>query len=486
LAEYKPINTKNVDTPKVSVTSATDRLGVDKIGKLLWEFSVPAVIGMLVNAIYNIVDRIYLGHLGGEAGNLAIGAIGVIMPIMLTIAALSILIGVGANSLFSIRMGEGRSDEVERIMGHAFVLLFLIPAIGIAGCFIFFKPLLIHVLKVTPEMYPYSAAYLRIILYGAIFAAMSPGITNFIRSDGHPKTSMLVQVVGAVANIILDPIFIFGFDMGVAGAAWATIISQFLSLVFVMGYFNSKYTRLRFRPRYMRLTARLTGEIIAIGFAPFIMQFAMSLVGVFQNAQIIRYGGNDALTCMTIVFSFNTMVFMPMQGIGQGMQPILGYNYGAKKFRRVRRCFNLALLACTAFLTLGWLLTHLVPDLCFRMFSPDTGKLRELGVRTLRICTLMFPVISMQIMGGQFFQSIGKPVQGTVIALSRQFLYFLPMLYGLPVLWQRLGWSPVEGIFWSFPFSDVLSVITALTFITWQFRKWKKEDLFTGTQGNLN
>jgi putative MATE family efflux protein len=398
------------------------------------------------------------------------------MPVMMIIQAVSMLVGVGANSLFSIRLGENRSDEVEKIMGNAFTLLFLLPAVFIAACLFFVEPILRDIMKASDDVYPYAESYLRIILYGSIFAAMSPGLTHFIRSDGHPKTSMLVQLVGAVTNIILDPIFIFTFNLGVAGAAWATIISQFISFIFVIGYFSSKWTRLRFRIKYMKLNAKLTGSILAIGFAPFIMQFAMSLVGVLQNTVILRYGGDEALTAMTIFFSVLTIFIMPLQGIGQGAQPIIGYNYGAKQYGRVKKCFKLAFLACTALLTAGFIVTELAPGFCFSLLSKDTGRLRELGILTIRICACMFPIIGFQMMGGQFFQAIGKPVEGSILSLSRQILFFIPALLFLPVLFGAIGLPQVYGVYWAFPVSDVFSATLAGIFIYREFRKLKRAE----------
>ena len=448
---------------------STDRIGIDPIGKLLLDFSIPAIIGMLVNAVYNIVDRIYIGQ---SIGAIGIAGIGVVMPLMMMIQALSMLVGIGANSLFAIRMGEGKSHEVEKIMGNAFALLFLIPAFGIVACIVFMEPVLRGIMKVSDQIYPYAETYLRIILYGAIFSAMSPGLTHFIRSDGHPKTSMLVQIAGAVSNIILDPIFIFVFDMGVAGAAWATIISQFISLVLVLGYFSSKWTRLRFRPGNMKLEMKLTGRILAIGFAPFIMQFSMSLVGILQNTVIIKYGGDEALAAMTIFFSLLIVVIMPLHGIGTGAQPIIGYNYGAKKYDRVKRCYKLALLACICLLTAGFLVTQLFPGFCFSLFSKDTGSLRELGMLTFRICTSMFPIIGIQMMGGQFFQAIGKPVQGGILSLSRQILFFIPSLLFLPVLFGSVGLPQIYGVYWAFPISDIFSAIISGFFVRREFKHW--------------
>ena len=457
---------------------ATDRIGTDSIGRLLLDFSIPAIIGMLVNAVYNVVDRIYLGQ---GVDPLAIAGVGIVMPVMMIIQAVSMLVGIGANSLFSIRLGERRSDEVEKIMGHAFVLLFLLPAVCITVCMIFMEPILRDMMKVSDQIYPYAHSYLRIILYGSIFAAMSPGLTHFIRSDGHPKTSMLVQIVGAATNIILDPIFIFTFDLGVAGAAYATIISQFVSFVFVMGYFSSKWTRLRFRMRYMRLNVKLTGSILAIGFAPFIMQFSMSLVGVLQNSVILQYGGDEAFTAMTIFFSVLTVIFMPLMGIGQGAQPIIGYNYGAKQYDRVKKCFKYSFFACTCLLTVGFLIAQIAPGFCFSLFSKDHGSLRELGMLTIRICTSAFPIVAMQMMGGQLFQAIGKPVQGAILSLSRQILFFIPLLLSLPVLFGAMGLHPIYGVYWTFPVSDILSATLSGIFIYREFRKWRKNSLLTET-----
>ncbi|MDR2941599.1 MAG: MATE family efflux transporter [Treponema sp.] len=451
---------------------ATDRIGTEPIGRLLLRFSIPAIIGMFVNAIYNIVDRIYLGQ---GVDPLAIAGVGMVMPIMMIIQAFSMLVGIGANSLFSIRLGEGRSDEVEKIMGHAFALLFLLPAVCITISLIFTEPILRNIMKVSGPIFPYAYSYLRIILYGAIFAAMSPGLTHFIRSDGHPKTSMVVQIVGAVTNIILDPIFIFTFNLGVAGAAWATIISQFVSFVFVMGYFSSKWTRLRFRVKFMKLDARLTIGICAIGFAPFVMQFAMSLVGILQNAVILKYGGDEALTAMTIFFSALIALIMPLMGIGQGAQPIIGYNYGAKQYKRVKKCFKYSFLACTCVLSAGFIVTQLAPGFCFSLFSKDTGHLRELGMLTMRICTCALPFIAMQMMGGQFFQAIGKPVQSTILSLSRQILFFIPSLLFLPLLFDKIGFPPIYGVYWTFPVSDVFATILSGIFVFREFKNWKKQ-----------
>jgi Na+-driven multidrug efflux pump len=229
----------------------------------------------------------------------------------------------------------------------------------------------------------------------------------------------------------------------------------------------------------MKLDGRLVGSILAIGFAPFIMQFAMSLVGILQNATILKYGGDEALTAMTILFSVLTVVIMPLMGIGQGAQPIIGYNYGAKQYDRVKKCFKLAVLACTGVLSAGFIVTQFAPGFCFSLFSKDTGSLRELGILTIRICTSMFPFIAFQMMGGQFFQAIGKPVQASILSLSRQILFFIPSILFLPVLFGAMGLHPVFGVYCVFPLSDFCSSIISGIFVFREFRKWKTEKLET-------
>jgi putative MATE family efflux protein len=414
----------------------TDRIGTEKIGKLLFDFSIPAIIGMLVNAVYNIVDRIYVGQ---GVDPLGIAGITIAMPLMMILMASSMLIGIGANSLFSIRLGEGRRDEVEKIMGHALALLFLIPAIVIVILMIFMDTVLIDVLGASEAVFPYAKTYLRIILYGGIFSAMGPGINHFIRSDGHPRTSMFTQILGAVINIILDPIFIFGFGWGIAGAAWATIISQFISFLWVIFYFNSRYTKLRFRIQDMKLTRNLSLKIMAIGFAPFAMQLAVGLVNILLNRSLFFYGGDVAVSAMGIVYSILVMVFMPLQGLNQGAQPIIGYNYGAKKYGRVKKTYKLAVVFSTLFVSLGFILIQLFPGFFIAVFRNEQGELMDLGIRVLRICTLFMPALGFQIITSNFFQAIGKPLQGTILSLSRQILLFIPLLLILPRFFGILG-----------------------------------------------
>ena len=445
--------------------NSADRIGTEKIGKLLVSFSVPAIIGMLVNAIYNIVDRIYVG-LGVDP--LGIAAITLVMPLLMLIQSSSMLIGVGANSLFAIKLGEGKRNEVESIMGNAFMLLLVIPGTVVLLSAIFMDPIMTNLLGVSKDVYPFAKTYLGICLIGGLPFAMGPGLNHFIRSDGHPRTSMLTQLIGAVINIILDPIFIFGFRMGIAGAAWATILSQYISFAWVLFYFNSRHTQLRLRAKEMPLKPRVVFRILSIGFTPCVMSIAMSLIQVFMNNSLLKYGGDIAVAAMGIAFSLLVICFMPLQGIGQGSQPIIGYNLGAKKYDRLMQCYKMALTAGTLFLTAGWIVVHLFPHVLIRIFTREEGELLELGVYALKTVTIMFPIIGLQILTTTYFQAVGKPLQSTIIGMSRQLLFYLPMLFFLPKFFG------LKGVFWSLPASDVLSVTFCAFFMAAEWRKLKK------------
>ena len=443
----------------------TKRLGTEKIGKLLFEFSVPAIIAMIVNSIYNVVDRIYVGQ---GVSDLGIAAITVVMPLMMTIMGTSILVGVGSNALFSIWLGENRRHEVEKIMSHALTLLILIPGVVAVASFVFLDEIILHLLGASETVFPLAKEYLQIILYGSVINAIGFGISNFIRSDGHPKTAMFSQIVGAVANIILDPIFIFGFKWGITGAAWATIISQAISFLWVIGYFNSKFTALRFRLRDMRLEFGLSMKILALGLAPFAMHLAMSLIGVFQNRALNSYGGDMAVSSMGIVYSVMGIFFMPLLGLQQGSQPIIGFNYGARKYDRVRKVYKLSVISGTLFITGCFILIQVFPSLFISLFTGDRGELMDMGVHCLRVSTLFFPLISFQMLSANYFQAIGKPIQGTVLSLSRQILLYLPLLMVLPTMFG------LNGVFAATPVADSGSALITLLFMVFELKRLKR------------
>lgn len=446
------------------ITRATDRLGTDNIKGLLLSFSIPAIIGMLVLALYNITDRIFVGHGVGPEG---IAAIAVTMPVVMTFMAASMLIGIGANALFSIKLGEGNREIIDKIMGHAFLYLFLVPLIAILPCIIFLKPLLVFI-GTGETIMPYAESYLRIILYGSVFAAMGPGINHFIRSDGHPKTSMFTQLLGAGVNIILDAVFILGFGWGMEGAAWATVISQFLSFVWVMYYFNSRHTPLRFRLRAMKPELRLTMSILTIGFAPFALNMAMNIMNLVLNRTLMTYGGDTAVAVMGIIYSVLILMIQPLHGLNAGMQPIVGYNYGAKKIARVLDTYWLTVKSSTIFVLVCFVIIQVFPRQIILIFSKDNAELMELGIRALRVTTMFIPIIGFQIITSNFFQAIGKPMQSTILSLSRQILLLIPLVMILPKFFG------IMGAYMAFPVADVFSVLLTYLFIRAEIKQLRR------------
>ena len=448
--------------------NSTDQIGTDAIGRLLLRFSLPSIVGMLVNALYNVVDRMFIGY---GIGPLGIAGATIGFPLMLVTISFSILVGVGANTLFSIRMGEGRKEEAERILGNAFSLLFLVPLATSLAALAFLDPLL-RLIGAGPDLLPYARTYARIVLFGAALASTGHGLSHFIRSDGRPGIAMVAMIVGAVANVLLDPLFIFVFRWGMAGAAWATVISQGLSFAWCLAYFLSPRANTRLRRRHLPLDFRLVvWPMLGIGFAPFAMNLANSLLNVILNLGLRRYGGDAAIAVMGILSAYMSMIFMPVFGIVQGAQPLIGYNYGARKFARVRRLFWTTASATTAVMAVGWAVSQLFPAQIMRLFAPAGSDLIPLGAYALRVFSLAFPVIGFPIVGGHMFQAIGKPVPAALLALSRQIILFIPFLVVFPKFWG------LPGIFAAAPASDVLTFLLSLFLVGHQLRRLRRLEM---------
>lgn len=446
---------------------ATGSLGTDAIGRLLLRFSIPSIVGMLVHALYNIVDRMFIGHGIGPHG---IAGVTLSFPLMMAMVSFSILVGVGANTLFSIRMGEGRREEAERILGNAFGLLFFVPLAASLAALAWLDPLL-RLVGTSEEILPHARAYARIVLAGAALSTTGHGLSHFIRSDGHPVVSMVAMLIGAIANTLLDPLFIFVFRWGMAGAAWATVISQGLSFAWCFAYFLSPRANTRLRRRHLRLDlSRIVWPMLGIGFAPFAMNFANSLLNVVLHRGLRQYGGDAAIAVMGILSAYMSVIFMPVFGITQGAQPLIGYNFGARKLDRVRRLFWTSASATTALMVLGWIVSQLFPVPILRLFVAADSELIPLGVRALRIFTLAFPIIGFPISGGQFFQAIGKPVQAGFLALARQILLFVPFILVFPRFWG------LPGIFAAAPTSDILTTLIAIPLVAFQLRQLRRQE----------
>lgn len=444
---------------------STAQIGTDSIGRLMLRFSIPSIVGMLVHALYNIVDRMFIGYGIGEMG---IAGVTISFPLMLVMISFSILVGVGANTLFSIRMGEGRRDEAEKILGNAFILLFLVPLLASLAALYWLEPLL-TLIGTSEELLPYASGYTRIILFGSAMATTGHGLSHFIRSDGRPGISMVAMIIGGIANTLLDPLFIFVFHWGMEGAAWATVISQGLSFVWCLAYFLSPKANSRLRRCHLNLDfRRIVWPLLGIGFSPFAMNMANSLLNVILNRGLHEYGGEAAVAAMGILSAYMSIIFMPTFGITQGVQPLMGYNYGARKYRRVRLFFWASVMAATALMVLGWGASQLFPAQIMRLFVPADSELIPLGVRALKIFTLAFPLIGFQIMSGNLFQAIGKPIHSGFLALARQIFLFVPFLIIFP---KYFG---LDGIFASAPVSDVLAFLLAAGLIFREIRELKK------------
>lgn len=431
----------------------SEQLGEEKIGKLLINFSVPAVVAMLVNASYNVVDRIFIGR---GVGSLGIAGVTIVFPFMLLLMAFGMLIGLGTTALISLKMGEQRIKEAERILGNGFVLLLVVYFIISIWGLVFMEPLL-RIFGATKEILPYSVQYMSVILYGAIFQGISFGMNNFIRAEGSPRYAMFTVLIAAICNMILDPIFIFGFGLGIRGAALATIISQALSAFWVLYYYMGGKSILKIRRENMRLQARIVKLIVTIGSAPGAMQIAASILYIILNNSLSYYGGDLAISAMGIVYSITMMILMPIFGINQGAQPIIGYNYGAKKFFRVKKTLRLAVLAATVIVTLGFVVTRLFPAELIGLFNEEDAELIALGSYALSVNLVLLPVIGFQIICANYYQAIGKPKQAMVLSLSRQVLILIPALLIIP---KYFG---LKGVFMAGPVSDLgAALLTAV------------------------
>jgi putative MATE family efflux protein len=427
-----------------------ERLGQGKILPLLLEFSIPAIVGMLVQALYNVVDRIFVGN---GVGPLGLAGLTVVFPVMLVQMAFSMLIGLGATALISIRLGEGRQEEAEQIMSNAFGMLVLLSLVLTVSGLVFLDPL-IRLLGASEAVLPYSRDYLSIILYGGVFQAIGFGLNHMIRAQGNPRTAMATMLIGAITNTILDPVFIFVFGWGIKGAAFATIISQIISATWVVAFFlrGKGQLHLDLRNSY-KIRWPVVLQIISIGFAPFAMQLAASLLNLILNQSLAFYGGDLAISAMGIVFSVNTLFMMPIFGINQGSQPIIGFNYGAKKYGRVKETLFYAIAGATSIVTLGFLATRFMPVQLVSLFGRHDAELMSLGARAMKTVMMMFPIIGLQIVGANYFQAVGKPKKAAFLSLSRQVLLLIPMLLVLPRIWG------LTGVFLAFPVSDIGSTI---------------------------
>ncbi len=429
------------------------QLGEEPVSRLLVQFSIPAIVGMLVSALYNVIDRIFVGQ---GIGSLGIAGVTIGFPLMIVQMAFSMLIAIGANSLISIRLGEQKKDEAELIMGNAVVLLVLLAVLLTAGGLIWLDPLL-KLFGASKHDLPYARDYMSVILYGSIFQSIGFGMNNFIRADGSPKTAMATMLISALLNVLLAPVFIFWWGWGMKGAALATVVAQAMAAVWVILYFLGKKSFLKIRVRHFRLRRDVVLETMAIGSAPCLMQLAAGFITVLLNLSLARYGGDLAISAIGVVNSIAMLILMPIFGINQGVQPIIGYNYGARQYDRVKQALKLAIYAATAFTVTGFAVVQLFPRSIIELFDASDRQLIALGARALRIFLMMLPIIGFQVVSSSYFQAVGKPVKAMMLSLSRQVLFLIPAVLILP---RFFG---LTGAFSAGPTADFLaSVVTGI------------------------
>lgn len=428
-----------------------------KISKLIWRFSIPAMVGMIISALYNIVDRIYIGN-AADIGANGLGALTIAFPIMLIVLAVAVLFGIGGGTLFSIRLGQNKVSDAKDALGTSFFLVIvtslLVSVIGL----LFLEDILI-LFGASDVILPYAKDYMGIIFFGTTFQMTALAMNNFIRADGRPKMAMMTMLIGAVINIILDPIFIFGFNMGISGAAYATVIAQTVSALWVVSYFihgrsNIKITIKDIKPRFDIITT-----IITYGLPGFSLQLAASLLNAFINRNLYIYGGDVAVSGMGVINSIQTFMIMPIIGLNQGIQPIISYNFGAKQFDRVRETVKLGITYATIIVTIGYIITRFFPALLVSIFNREE-ELMAFGVMAIRSWFLLLPFVGFQIIASNFFQAIGRAKTAMFLTLTRQVIILLPAVLIFP---QFFG---LQGLLYAAPFADIISVLLTAFFFS--------------------
>ena len=448
--------------------STQELLAKEKISKLLLKYSVPAIIGMVVNALYNVVDRIFIGNIPG-VGSIAITGVGVTLPITTIVLGFCMLVGIGATTTISIKLGQGKREEAEKVIGNAITLSVIIAVILTIVGIVFGEYILTKFGASDSTLY-YAKSYIYIILLGTVFNMVAFTLNNTIRGDGNPKLAATIMVIGCLTNIVLDAVFIFGFNMGIQGAAIATVISQFITAIIGIRYYVSGKSNLRFIKSNLKLNKNIILKILAIGASPFAMQMAASLVQVIANNVLRTYGTDIAIGAMATISSVALMCLMPIFGINQGAQPIIGFNYGAKQEKRAQEAYKLSLIVASIILVIAFIAVQSFPEAIIGIFNKDP-KFMDISVKGLRIYLLMLPIVGISITGTNYIQSIGEAKTAMVLSLLRQVILLIPFIMILPRLFN-LG---LNGVWIAQPLSDIISSLLTGTILLKHMRK-KEED----------
>ena len=432
-----------------------------KLARLLFKFSAPAVAGMFVNALFNIISRIYVGQ---DVGAIGIAAITVIFPIGLLYMGFSALIGIGSNALFSIRLGEKRHEEALRVLGNGFILLILMAGMVTTFSYLFLDSLL-HFCGADDAILPYSRIYATWAFPGYFLFAIGAGMNHFIRSSGRPKTAMATQFIGAFVNLIAAPLFIFKFGWGIKGAALATVCGQVISFSWVMYCLTGHRARYRLMWHNFKLRLQIVLDVLAIGFSQFAFQMASGVLNVILNHALLKYGGNLAISAMGVALSINTIVIMPTSGISQGAQPLIGYNHGARKYKTSIQTLKMALRWGMLVTTVGFIILEIFARPIATIFNGQDQALITLASRVIRLVNILLPIVPLQMMATTFFQAINQPLKAAFLSLSRQILLVIPLVLILPLF---LG---LDGVFLAPVMADGISTLLAVYLLKRFFNK---------------
>lgn len=444
----------------------TDALGTESIGKLIFRLAVPTIAAQIINLLYSLVDRIYIGHIEG-VGTLALTGVGVTLPLIMVISAFAVLVSMGGAPRATIFLGKDNKEAAEKTLGNCFTLLIIISLALTAAFQLFAKDLLLA-FGASANTIGYATDYMLIYSLGTLFVQLTLGLNAFITAQGYAKISMFTVLIGAVANIILDPIFIFVFGMGVKGAAIATIISQSFSMIWILLFLTGKKTTIKLRFKYMRLVPKVFLPCIGLGLAPFIMQATESALTVCFNSSLLRYGGDLAVGAMTILTCVNQFSYLPLAGLSQGAQPVLSYNYGAKNSERVKKAFRILLSACLIYSCTLWALIQLWPQVFIRAFTGD-GELIAFTVPALRLYLGVCCIFGIQLACQQAFIALGKAKSSLSVAILRKIILLIPLIYILPRL--SLPVSKTTSIYMAEPIADIISVTYTTILFVFVFKK---------------
>ena len=443
---------------------ATLELGTRPVGRLLFQYAMPAIVAMTASSLYNIIDRAFIGH---DVGPMGISGLAITFPFMNLSGAFGAAVGIGASTTISVKLGQKDYQTAEELLGNTVTLNLIVGFVFSIVCLVFLDPIL-RFFGASSQTLPYARSFMQVILAGNMVTHMYFGLNAVLRAASKPQQAMYATIFTVAMNIVLDVVFIRWWHWGIRGAALATVISQSMALIYQLKLFMNKHELLHLKRGIYRLKGNLVKNIVGIGISPFLMNVCACVVVIFMNNQFVRYGGDWAVGSYGIANAIGTMFLMFIMGLNQGMQPIAGYNYGSQQTDRLQRVLNLALVSAMCIMTVGWLIAMIIPHYCARIFT-DNETLVNMSARAIRIDMFFFPFVGFQMVITNFFQCIGKVKISIFLSLSRQLLFLLPLLYVLPMFYD------IDGVWYSLPSSDLVASIIAGVMMVIFMRKFKKQ-----------